>query len=192
MVEHMDVILVKHAFGADMIHFSIFYGDGVHGVPLVPDAHLLWPVDVPKEVDRAPEGVEGALHFGEIFGFEGLADVCAHLIVCLEDGVLDAFVPVPTLARAAFLFLVLGEEGDAVAEKAPVDPALLFDVVVFESSLSIFFQVVAPVLVVLGASDCFLFFGERFVLAFGFGDGGVGWCSEFSGYRGVHRHGVEI
>lgn len=139
VVENMDVILVKHAFGADMIHFSIFYGDGVHGVPLVPDAHFLWPVDVPKEVDWAPEGVKRALHFGEVFGFEGLADVRAHLIVCLEDGVLDAFVPVPTLARAAFLLLVLGEKGDAVAEKAPVDPALLFDVVVFEPSLSIFF-----------------------------------------------------
>lgn len=139
MVEHMEVMLVKHAFRADMIHFSIFYGDGVHGVPLVPNAHLFRPVDVPEEVDRAPEGVKGALHFGEVFGFEGLADVAAHLIVCLEDGVLDAFVPVPTLARAAFLLLVLGEERDAVAEKAPVDSALLLDVVVFEPPLSIFF-----------------------------------------------------
>ena len=115
MVEHMEVMLVKHAFWTDMIHFSIFYGDGVHGVPLVPDAHLFGPVDVPEEVDRAPEGVEGALHFGEVFRFERLANVRAHFIVCLEDGVLDAFVPVPTLARAAFLLLVLGEKGDAVA-----------------------------------------------------------------------------
>lgn len=115
MVEHMEVMLVKHAFWTDMIHFSIFYGDGVHGVPFVPDAHLLWPVDVPEEVDWTPEGVKGALHFGKVFRFEGLADVRAHFIVCLEDGVLDAFVPVPTLARAAFLLLVLGEKGDAVA-----------------------------------------------------------------------------
>ena len=138
VVEHMDVMLVKHAFRADMVHFSIVYGDGVHGVPLVPDAHLFGPVDVPEEVERAPEGVEGALHFGEVSCFEGLANVCAHLIVRLEDRVLHAFVPVPTLARAAFLLLVLGEKGDAVAEKAPVDPALLLDVVVFEPPLSIF------------------------------------------------------
>ena len=139
VVEHMDVMLVKHAFWADMVHFRIVYGDGVHGVPLVPDAHLFGPVDVPKEVEWTPEGVEGALHFGEVSRFEGLANVCAHLIVCLEDRVLHAFVPVPTLARAAFLLLVLGEERDAVAEWAAVNSALLFDVVVLESSLSIFF-----------------------------------------------------
>lgn len=47
---------------------------------------------------------------------------------------------------------------------------------------------------VLDASDCFLFFGEWFVLAFGFGGGGIGgFCGwHGGGYEGVHRHGVEI